>query len=137
MKNEARQLVFKGVSLDTGEWVEGYGVCLEKVHSLAAIFSKQGSNLMQSTAVHPDSICQYTGIAYIFERDEISSPENQIRGYVEFNEGAFSLKITMSNNETMDVGQSIPLFDFDARTLSKTSRNTYDNPEVFKPKKDD
>jgi len=127
----SRNFKFKAVSLDTEKWVEGYGICHAAMEGIANLFHKQGMNLMQCSAVYPESICEYSGIGNIFEKDEIKSPLNQLRGYVEFHGGAFSLKITMSNNKSFDVGQSIPLFEFDTIALELTGKNTYDNPELL------
>jgi hypothetical protein len=126
-----RELKFKGVSLDKNKWVIGYGICLYKKDNIANLFHKQGINIMQATSVYPESICEYSGIGNIFEKDELKSPENKLRGYVEFNAGAFSLKITMSANNSFDKGQSIPLFDFNEMELQLTGRNIYDNPEIL------
>jgi hypothetical protein len=127
----SRELKFKAVSLDTNKWVVGYGICLYRKDNIANLFHKQGLNIMQATGVYPESICEYSGIGNIFEKDELKSPENQLRGYVEFNAGAFSLKITMSNNKSFDKGQSIALFDFNEMALELTGRNIYDNPEIL------
>lgn len=129
-----RELRFKAVALDTSKWIEGYGVCLNTKEDLANIFHKQGINLMQATAVYPESICEYAGIGNIFEKQEIKNEKEKVTGYVEFDEGAFSLKITSSNTDEMDVGQSIPLFEFLEEELILTGRNTYENPDVLTPK---
>jgi hypothetical protein len=126
-----RELRFKAVSLDTSKWIEGYGVCLNTKEDLANIFHKQGHNLMNATAVYPESICEYAGIGNIFEKAEIRNEKEKVVGYVEFDAGAFSLKITQSNTDEMDVGQSIPLFEFIEEELVLTGRNTYENPDVL------
>lgn len=50
------EILFRGKSLDTGEWVEGYGVCVLPDKSDAVIIHRLGNNLMQHTAVDPETV---------------------------------------------------------------------------------
>jgi len=77
---------------------------------------------------------QFTGLTdkngkEIYEGEEAKCVEHQIRGIVEFHKGAFSLKITISNSATYDVGQSIALYNFS--DLELTGKNIYETPELL------
>lgn len=65
-------LLYKGISENTGEWVKGYGVCVVQEENLANIFHKQETNLMQATSIIPDSVCRFVGVTNdieLFEGD--------------------------------------------------------------------
>jgi len=71
-----RELKFKGICIDTGTWVFGYGVVYNADENLAAIIHKQGMNIMQHTAVEPETVSQYTGLkdkngTDVYEGDKI------------------------------------------------------------------
>ena len=55
-----REIKFKAKRLDGKGWVVGYGICVLEDYTL--IFHKQGINLMQSTEVNPETVCQFTGL---------------------------------------------------------------------------
>jgi len=57
-----KNLKFRGISLDTGKMVYGYGVAiLEPPYDDAVIIHKQNGNLLQNTAVNPATVGQFTG----------------------------------------------------------------------------
>lgn len=54
-----RQLKFRGKSVDTNEFVYGYGVVLTP--TAGVIINQQANNAMHHWAVEPETIGQYTG----------------------------------------------------------------------------
>ena len=72
-----RELKFRGISVDTNEWVYGYGVVHNAEHNEARIINNTGGNMMHNWDVKPDTICQYTGLkdsksVDIYEGDFVS-----------------------------------------------------------------
>ena len=57
-----REIKFRGKSLETGEWVYGYGIIHSPENDIFQIIHKQAQNLTQHTQVRPESIGQYTGL---------------------------------------------------------------------------
>lgn len=55
-----RELKFRGISLDTGKWVYGYGVVA--AGNIASIIHRHGANMMQHSEVNPKTVGQWTGL---------------------------------------------------------------------------
>jgi uncharacterized phage protein (TIGR01671 family) len=73
-----REILFRGYSEALNKWVEGGVYTYE---GEVTIIHRQGNNLMHNTAVHPDSVGQFTGLCdmegiKIFEGDVLKVGEN-------------------------------------------------------------
>lgn len=78
MKN--REVLFKGKRVDNGVWVEGF-YAYDAYNFQHTIFATGKDNLWMKIEVHPDTVCQFTGLLdkngnKIFEGDVIERPEN-------------------------------------------------------------
>lgn len=77
----SKELKFKGVCVDTGKVVYGYGACNIPGQDAAYVIHKQGINAMQLTKVVPESLCQkvYTSDNRmdVYENDILSDGKNQ------------------------------------------------------------
>jgi hypothetical protein len=56
-----KTIKYRAISLDTNKWVFGYGLMYSQDFNEANIIHKQGNNLMNNTAVNPETICMFTG----------------------------------------------------------------------------
>jgi hypothetical protein len=54
-----REIKFKAQRADGKGWIEGYGACSVPNENLATIIGFHGNNLMHSTEVIPETICQF------------------------------------------------------------------------------
>lgn len=57
-----REILFRGVALDTDKWIIGYGVIVMPETKTSFIIHKQGNNLHQHTEVIPETVGQFTGL---------------------------------------------------------------------------
>jgi len=57
-----RELRFRGISLDTNEWVYGYGVVQNIEHNEARIINSTGGNMMHNWDVKPETVGQFIGL---------------------------------------------------------------------------
>ena len=94
-----RELKFRGINLDTNEWVYGYGVVQNIEHNEARIINSTGGNMMHNWDVKPETVGQFTGMndqhdVEIYEGDIVSTVQNSlhnrlIKPTVSFEEGSF------------------------------------------------
>ena len=123
-----REILFKGKSLLSGEWVEGYyigPIGVLDVHEICDIHDITGTRV----EVDPSTVCQYTGMTdkngtKIFEGDIVRY--NGERHIVVFETrggtGYFGIKI--DHIETWGFCQSVPA------KLMEVIGNIHDNPEL-------
>lgn len=64
-----KPIKYKAISLDTEDWVYGYGVVHNVQENSALIINHTGNNLLQHNEVDPYSICQFTGVLDMFGVD--------------------------------------------------------------------
>ena len=98
---DMRELRFRGISLDTNEWVYGYGVVQNIEHNEARIINSTGGNMMHNWDVKPETVGQFTGMkdqhdVEIYEGDIVATVQNSLHNrltepIVSFEDGAFVL----------------------------------------------
>jgi len=86
------KFLFRGISVDNGKVIEGYGMAYSEEMNLAVIIHKQGINLMHHSEVIPESIHRFTGLfdyfkAEIWEGDKFKDEDDIAEYYlVEWND---------------------------------------------------
>lgn len=75
--------------------------------------------LYKGEAGEVKEICQYTGMndkkgreIYVKDFVEAYFGVGELKGFIEFDQSCYSVKVTESKTDTYNVGQSIPMFDF-------------------------
>ncbi len=115
-----REILFRGKSLDKGEWVEGnYSVMLSGRVAIQPI------GRIITYEVLPTTVGQFTGLLdkngkKIFEGDILKAGNGHI-GYADFSEGGFVLVCRCHANLTDLYG-----------AIQEVIGNVHDNPELLK-----
>lgn len=133
-----REIKFRGISVDTNEWVYGYCVFDSKKEN-ANIVHKQGINEMQMTAVIPETVTQFTGIQTkggvdIYEKDIVRGKETgyegiRINGWDGYRIGEVIMQVNMGSWQYTVNGQSHQLLCYlkEVEVLG----NVIQNPELL------
>lgn len=132
-----REIIFKGKSKESGEWI--YGVpCYfdDSRHIVKYLYNAEGGYVVgaESEEVIPDTIGQYTGLkdkngTKIFEGDIVTGLfdfELSINAVVEFRDGAFGLLANQHNVEHFHPFTSLCNIEYEV------IGNIHDNPELLK-----
>lgn len=127
-----REILFRGKSLRTGEWIQGYLFrCWERAY-IAWGMVNDNADMKE---VDPETVCQYTGLTdkngrKIFEGDIVSAPftgyagkTRERKGIVEFVNGAFSVNW----NDSEEYGKNFAGYVNDIEVIG----NIFDNPELI------
>ena len=136
----SNQMLFRGKSIDTEKWVEGYGMAM--FDGMAVIIHKQGMNAMQHTSVYPESVGRVTGLydkykAEIWEGDILAFGELKSRYLVRFDKASFCIYHTKQldwDGKPMKWGILSRTLDYDimdAFGLPNVIGNNIDNPELI------
>lgn len=121
-----RPIKYRGKSVDTGKFIYGYGVCLIEDEGIAVILHKQGNNLMQTTAVYPDSVGEFTGVT---DKLEIEIYEDDI---VQYSNGTKS--IVKYEHDLGCCGYGVSGFYFPEYEKVLVIGNIHENPELLNSK---
>ena len=119
-----REILFRGKSLDSGEWVEGnYSIMLSGRVAIQPI------GRIVTYEVLPETVGQFTGLTdkngnKIFEGDILKAGNGHI-GYADFSEGGFVLVCRCHSNLTDLYG-----------AIQEVIGNVHDNPELLKDDED-
>lgn len=127
-----REILFRGKSLRTGEWIQGYLFrCWERAYIAWGMVNDNAD----TKEVDPETVCQYTGLTdkngrKIFEGDIVSAPftgyagkTRERKGIVEFVNGAFSVNW----NDSEEYGKNFAGYVNDIEVIG----NIFDNPELI------
>ena len=127
------EILFKGKSVDNGEWIEGFycPVCFGYFPCCPAIVSKEemDNGCWRPVEVDPETIVQYTGLTdkngkKIFEGDIVQYGLYPCVIKYDIDNARFML---FENGEYLKNG-----FNVDTMKLKEVIGNIHDNPELLK-----
>lgn len=132
-----REILFRGKSIGTGEWLYGYlfnyGLTApSNVPCISVCVPKSWKEAYNLYAVSPGTIGQYTGLKdkdgnKIFEGDIVIIGNNLKAVVIWFN-GSFRFKDELSSKATYFYDIGVIMRDYDVQVIG----NIYDNPELIK-----
>lgn len=128
-----REILVRGVSIESEEWVEGYYVCLNgKEHRIYDGYAEAdcGEYYPDWETVDPGTVGQYTGLTdkngkRIFEGDIVEYGGGNYKVVFETREGSAYYGIAMDPMETWSFCFEVPA------KLMKVIGNIHDNPELL------
>lgn len=127
-----REILFRGKSVDTGEWVEGslvhetdfYGIPVDRYYILQG--GQFDYDLYDSVEVYPETVGQYTG--FYDKNDKKIFEGDIVRGMLDYGPGGYLEGTTVVRFHAINGWQFNYFEDID---LIEVVGNEWDNPELL------